>query len=244
MKLIIDGDILAYACSSSVEKAIDWGGDMWTLHADLEEARQKADVNIVDLVDTLGAKEYVLCFSHKENFRRDVYHAYKSNRSVRKPVCYPELVAYLKENWPSECWPNLEGDDVMGILATSCKDCVIVSCDKDMLTIPGRHYNQTHPDVGIVEIDRRMADLQVLVQTLTGDRTDGYPGCPGIGEKRAQAIAEQGWEAVVAAYEKAGLNEHEAIRQARCAYILRKGDYVKSTGAVRLWTPDKARQVA
>jgi DNA polymerase-1 len=78
------------------------------------------------------------------------------------------------------------------------------------------------------------------MQTLTGDRVDGYPGCPGIGPARAEKIVDGGWDAVVDTYAKAGLNESVALVQARMAYILRKGDYIKSSSRVRLWTPRKA----
>lgn len=37
-KLLIDGDILAYKASSSVQKDIDWGDGLWTCHAYLEDA--------------------------------------------------------------------------------------------------------------------------------------------------------------------------------------------------------------
>jgi DNA polymerase-1 len=87
----------------------------------------------------------------------------------------------------------------------------------------------------VSEITEAEADRTHLIQTLTGDRTDGYPGCPGIGEKRAEAIADGGWSAVVESYEKAGLGEEYALTQARMAYILRHGDYKR--GTVRLWTP-------
>ena len=37
-KLLIDGDILAYKASSSVQKDIDWGDGLFTCHAYLEDA--------------------------------------------------------------------------------------------------------------------------------------------------------------------------------------------------------------
>jgi DNA polymerase-1 len=43
----------------------------------------------------------------------------------------------------------------------------------------------------------------------------------------------------VDAYEKKGYTKTEALQQARCARILRYGDYNKKTGVVKLWQPRK-----
>jgi DNA polymerase-1 len=77
-----------------------------------------------------------------------------------------------------------------------------------------------------------------------GDSTDGYSGCPGVGKVKAERLLEslhtpqEMWEAVVAAYEKAGLSEAEAITQARVARILRASDYDFVNKSVKLWSPD------
>ena len=46
------------------------------------------------------------------------------------------------------------------------------------------------------------------------------------------------WSCIVSAYEKAGLNERDALQQARCARILRHGDFNFETQEVNLWTPN------
>lgn len=238
MLILIDGDILCYTVASKVEKAINWGDDFWTLHSDLKEAKQRVDVDVVEFVEILGGTDFKVCLSDPLNFRKNVYPQYKHNRvGVRKPTVFNELRQYIVDTWSVQQWKNLEADDVMGILATGKKKAVIVSADKDMKTVPGRFYNPSKPEQGIVEVSLADANRQHLMQTLTGDRTDGYPGCPGIGEVRAEKIVEGGWEAVVEAYVKAGLNEATAVEQARMAYILRHGDYNKKTKEVRLWRP-------
>ena len=77
------------------------------------------------------------------------------------------------------------------------------------------------------------------MQILTGDRVDGYPGCPGVGEKTADKILKgvdpkDRWEHVVKAYEKKGLDEEDALVQARLAKILQK-EYFDKDGNVVLW---------
>lgn len=238
--ILIDGDILIYEASFGVEKSIHWGDDMWTLHADAREAKQRLDVQIVELVETLDAGKYTICLSDSENFRKDLDPSYKANRNSRKPVVYREVKDYVLDAWKAQVWPRLEADDVIGILATKLTDTVIVSIDKDFKTVPARIYNPSKPELGIYTVTKEEADRWHLIQTLTGDRVDGYSGCPGIGPKRAEQIVEGGWPAVVEAYVKAGLSEEVAITQARLARILRKGDYTKKTRRVKLWTPSKA----
>jgi DNA polymerase-1 len=240
MHVLIDGDILCYTTAAAVEKPVDWGNDLWTLHSDFKEAKQRVDVDIVEFVETLGGTKFTVCLSDSENFRKQLYPEYKSNRvGVRKPVVFSALRDYLIDNWDCQFWPRLEADDVMGILATGKDECVIVSADKDLRTVPTKVYNPSKPDLGVMDVSEREADRNHMIQTLTGDRTDGYPGCPGIGPARAEKIVDGGWDAVVDAYVKAGLNEATALTQARLARILRKGDYVRKTGLVKLWTPAK-----
>jgi DNA polymerase-1 len=110
---------------------------------------------------------------------------------------------------------------------------IIVSDDKDLLTIPTRVYRLGE----LHDVTVEQADYNWLKQTLTGDVADGYKGCPGIGDKSAAKLLEiPTWETVVKAYTKAGLGQAEALVQARLARILRAEDYVDD--AVILWSPN------
>jgi DNA polymerase-1 len=78
---------------------------------------------------------------------------------------------------------------------------------------------------------------------VLGDAVDGYSGCPGIGPKKAETVlanAKDGvspWGVIVGAYVKAGLDEEDALLQARLARILQFGDYDLKTNKVKLWEP-------
>ena len=81
-----------------------------------------------------------------------------------------------------------------------------------------------------------------MMQTLTGDSTDGYSGCPGCGPKTAEKILaplvpDDYWKAVVKAYSAAGLSEDEALVQARVARICWASDYDFKKKKVKLWNP-------
>jgi DNA polymerase-1 len=82
------------------------------------------------------------------------------------------------------------------------------------------------------------------MQTLTGDATDGYKGCPGVGPVKAKRILDKAieedidmWDAVVDTFIKAKLSRDEAILQARMAYILRKDQYDGLDIYPKLWYP-------
>ena len=107
--------------------------------------------------------------------------------------------------------PGLEGDDCLGLLATRPgNECIVVSSDKDLKTIPGKLYRPDDDEV--LEISLEEADRFFLTQTLTGDVTDGYKGCPGVGPKTAEKILgpRPHWGAVEQAYIKAGLTKEDA----------------------------------
>jgi DNA polymerase-1 len=242
--LLIDGDILLYQEAASVEVAFDWGDDIWSLTADASLAKQAVDVWIAQHKELLNADDVIITLTSPNNWRKDVLPTYKYNRKgKRKPVVFPALRDYCRETYRVIDYDTLEADDVMGILATGGikkikGDKIIVSEDKDMKTIPGYLYNPNRPEEGIQCLSKKQADLNHLSQALTGDSTDGYSGCPGVGPKTAEKILKRGtWEEVLGAYTKAGLTETDALVQARVSRILRKGEFSANTGKVKLWNP-------
>ena len=77
-----------------------------------------------------------------------------------------------------------------------------------------------------------------LIQTLSGDSTDGYSGAPGFGVKTsAKWFEEHGytWDSVVRAFQSKNLTEADALKNARLAKILTKDDY--DNGPI-LFTPN------
>lgn len=240
--LLIDGDIVIHQTAASCEQVICWDPDedIWSTTADAREAKQRVDCEIRWYKDFLEADDVIMCFTAPDNFRNDVAEYYKSNRRKnRKPTIFPELRRYCLEAYTSKVIDRLEADDVMGILATSRAikgTKIIVSEDKDLLQIPGYVYRPGEPEVR--KITRKDADRWFYTQCLTGDSTDGFPGLPGCGPKTAEKILEVGcWDEVVQAYEKKGLNEEEALRQARLARILRTTEYNLRTKKLTLWSP-------
>jgi len=243
--LLIDADILIFRTALSCERATCWDEDreLWTLTADMYEAKEKVEDWVSEIRAHLGGSDVIMCFSERRTFRHDLYAQYKGNRPSRKPTIYPVLREWVMGEWPSECWPNLEADDVMGILSKSHSvppPKIVVSDDKDMESIPCHLYKPMHPELGVQRITYKMAKHNHLTQTLTGDSGDNYPGLPGVGPKRAIGILkEDTWQEVVEAYVSKGLTEEDALLQARLAQILTPSLYDRKNSRVKLWRPTK-----
>ena len=245
LRLLIDGDILTYKTCWAVQTVVHWDDGILTTATNVEELKAQAKTMIEYWQEKLGeGKEFttVICFSDRaNNFRRKIFPDYKLNRKgSQKPLGYNHLETYLKENYSTKTQPMLEADDVLGILATDGEfdRNIIISIDKDMLTIPCEYYNI---DSEVTEvIDEKTADHMFFYQTLTGDSVDNDKGCPGIGPKRAtELLLTKGvkWQTIKDAYEKAGLTEDHALTQARVARILRTKDYNFNKEEINLWTP-------
>ena len=257
--LLIDADVFAYKAAAGAEKIITFD-DGWCFPAcnvyDAESAFMTLLLPVLEYFD-VGLEDCALCFStdHNGGFRRQVLPTYKANRDGKpRPVALKALREHLISSLPQESVyirPGLEADDCLGILSTqlgykSGRQKIIVSVDKDMKTIPGYFFNFGHPEDGVKFTLDEEADRWFFMQTLMGDSTDGYSGCPGVGKVKAEKLLEdvytpkEMWERVVSAYEKAGLSEAEAITQARVARILRASDYDFVNKSVKLWSPNYA----
>jgi 5'-3' exonuclease len=255
---LIDADILAYQAAAVSEKPVDWGDGLWTLHAFEEDAALAFETSLNRVLKAVQATNFLLVFSDHQNWRKEVLPSYKGNRAdTRKPMLLKWIRQYCQK-YDSICLPTLEGDDVIGIWATTkskldpIREFIICTTDKDLKTIPGKHYNFGKDE--FFEITEHQADYHHMMQTLTGDSTDGYSGCPGCGpvgaKKIMQAAMDEGtpwanpeqlkaiyWKHVIKAYDKAGFGEEEALVQARVARILRAEDYDSISKKVILWTP-------
>jgi DNA polymerase-1 len=244
--LLIDADVTTYQHATAAQRVYQWSDDPEDVSVavdDINDVVAQVDEEIERLRTKLHADNVVIALSDRTGnyFRKTLLPTYKAGRRV-KPVLLFEVRDYMHTRYRCFEKPGLEGDDVLGILATHPKlipgDKVIVSIDKDMRTIPGTLYNPTKESLTVVS--EQEADYFHLFQTLTGDPTDNYKGCPGIGKVKAEAILAQSsepWPLIVAAYEAKGLTEADALVQARVARILRHTDYNFTTKEPILWQP-------
>jgi 5'-3' exonuclease len=222
---LLDGDAILFRVLAGTEVEVELDKDWWSLTNDLSEARRRVMSRINVLANLLEIKQFVMCFSGSNNFRMTIAKDYKgSRRNKRKPVGYApfvnEWMAYTaKERLITNKWTlhsvmkeGIEADDLMGIMATTKstphlnRQTVIISDDKDMLTIPGLVFRKppeffqadlVEEDQGdeiddedggprvLMNVTPEQAEFNHMLQTLAGDTADEYPGCPGIGLKGA-----------------------------------------------------------
>jgi DNA polymerase-1 len=230
---LIDGDLVVHRICSAVQREIvdEEGYAYWW--SDVGEVVGQVRSLVERLKDLPKVRDAHYFFSGPDNFRKVLEPTYKAQRVSPKPLAFAEAKVRLTPRFEAL---NLEADDLLGFNASLSGD-VIVTADKDLLQVPGQHYNPYVPNPTIRTITPEEGTYNFLTQVLTGDSTDNYPGCPGIGPKTAAKIldADCSWGAVVDAYGKKGLTEEDAIHQARLAYILhQEGDYDWETGEVRL----------
>tara|TARA_E500000081_G_C6110720_1_gene342543 strand:- start:42 stop:815 length:774 start_codon:yes stop_codon:yes gene_type:complete len=245
--LLVDGSILVYRIASAIEVATEWQHDMWTLHADAKTGKQILDSELQRYLKLLNCKDIVIVLDDEINFRKKLLPEYKSNRrKVRKPIILKPLKEYLKKKYDVRIFPTLEGDDTLGILATSeyKDDCIILSADKDMRTVPCFHHfmHDNHTEL----VDEPTANYHFMFQTLVGDATDNFKGCKTVGAVKAERVLYNTektlpsmWKAVVEEYKRNNQTPKEALLQARMARILRSTDYNFKSKKPILWQAPK-----
>lgn len=242
MTLLIDADYIVYKCCAASETEVDWGDDVILVTSLFSNAYDMIKREIEKIEEALLDKETILFFSDSKNFRKEIYPDYKGHRNRKKPCGYRRACNKLHEEYPLVRMPNLEADDALGIYSSRYKDAIICSPDKDMRQIPGKLYDLTQD---VVTITPEMGDRWHLVQTMAGDQTDGYSGIPGIGIKRAEALLDaEGatWDTVVNAFKAKGLDEADALLNARLAKILQQEDYDSINNVPKLWTPSSSNR--
>lgn len=251
-EILVDGDVLVYRFAHGEQTVVAWDPDFHTMHAYLEPAKVKLNTFLDVLRETLEADEITIVLSDTDaNFRNDFCEEYKANRKMGKarPILFRTLRQFFVEEYGATMIPTLEGDDLLGIMGTesSSKERVICTIDKDLGTVPGLHYNFDDEHGFVYRISESEARYNHLFQTLVGDSTDNYRGCPGIGKVKAAKLLETfdaqpgtAWhEIVLPAYAKAGLGENVALMYARCAYILQSHNYNRKTQEITLWNPSR-----
>jgi len=222
MKALIDSDSLIYKHASINQDVTEWDEDTVTITTNLAKAIRGIDRNIADIVEAVDADDYLCVLSPKKTFRYDVLESYKGNR---KPPKHPlELLKPLRRHISNALKTHtptyVEADDYcVWKMYEEPGEWVLCHIDKDLNQAPGAHYN--YNKLTTYRVDQDEADYLFYLQTLTGDTSDGYKGCPGIGPKKAEKILQpldlsneqEIWEAIVATYEEKELTEDRIQRR-------------------------------
>lgn len=145
------------------------------------------------IIEATMCDDPLIAVKGKGNFRKDLYASYKANRrplddEIRDRLAYTH--EYMIDHYGAIMADGMEADDLVCIWAYECMKkevpYVIVGIDKDLLQIPGDHYNFSK---GIHQhVDNDTANYNLMAQCLTGDNSDNIPGIKGIGPKKAEKI--------------------------------------------------------
>ena len=244
MTLLIDADWLIYNSCCACEEDTRWTEHEHTLHSDERDIMNMID-NRIDVYKTIAGEKHdiVMCFTSYPTFRHEIFPEYQIHRiGKRKPLALRSVINNCKKIYDCVSYPNLEGDDVLGLLATNgqYKNPIIVSVDKDMRTIPCKLIAAEE----VEHITEKKANRHWFEMSIAGDSTDGIVGVKGTGMVTATKLLADTpdtidalWSKVAETYTKKGYTLADAILNARLTRILREGDYDYNTGTVKLWNP-------
>lgn len=193
MIALIDADIVAYRCAATAENDPS------------EVAVWRADRLMRDIIEATKADKYLAFLSGANNFRKDILPSYKANREdIQKPKHLEWVKEYLVIEWKATVADELEADDELGIAQTrynyvyhsmllegqqdGCDQSVICSIDKDLLQIPGKHYNFVKNE--FYDVSESDGLRHFYKQMLIGDKADNLEGVTGIGKVKAGKLID------------------------------------------------------
>ena len=229
MKALVDADILTYQIGYGSE-------DDEESHAVVSLDGFIYDLMLFDLPDVFEWEFYLTGKDKKHpNFRNAlaVTQPYKGNRKDNKaPKHIKALRQRLIDTWKARVSVGEEADDLLSKRMTELgDDCICVSIDKDLDTVPGWHYNFRKEVKYYVDTSEAMYNF--YIQVLMGDRVDNIQGVFGVGAKKAEKILEglttenEMWDACVEAHG----SYDRALEDARLLHMRRKDD--------EIWEPPK-----
>lgn len=174
MVALIDGDCVGYRAAASCQPTKDK-----PYLEPLEAALGRCEDTMQRIFYATQCTEYKVFIGGNDNFRYAVNPQYKANRKdVPRPEWLQPVREYLVMNHGAKICDNIEADDALGIHQDKETNTTsIVSVDKDLLMIPGLHYNfvkDVHQQVTKIEGLRHF-----YYQLIMGDRADNIFGFDG-----------------------------------------------------------------
>lgn len=201
--------------------------------ATIDKAMEAVDTMMEGIIGATSADSHVGFLSGERNFRHDVAKTqpYKGNRKeANKPHLFVEIREWLVDKWGVQVVDGIEADDALGIHASD--DTIICTIDKDLLQVPGWHYNWQKR--AFIEVTQRDGDINFWSQMLTGDRTDNILGPvkhTPYGERLARRVLEkaedyQEMARAVAMYYARAYEDPEArmLENGKLLWIMRSED--------------------
>lgn len=210
MLCLVDGDIITHRVGYTTEEE------------SIGIAKYRADEMLDGLLRDTDSTEFRIFLSDnsENNFRYKIDPSYKANRTAPKPRHLEDLKEHLIVQWGAKIAYGMEADDALGIhqkkdfsigptpvgIGYHKDQTVICSIDKDLLQIPGLHYNFVKKEWK--EVGQEEGLLSFYRSILIGDVSDNIKGVYGIGPKKAEKILPK-W-----------VSEEDAIKRIHDAYVV------------------------
>ncbi len=212
MHVGIDGDVLLYQSASAVESRGYIAYDeedtpvFFTKYkknvkefpevkpyrcvevGDVEYACNIFNAKVDSIIRKTGATSHTIYLTGKGNFRQELYNGYKASRKD-KPLLYKVVRQHAEGLLETVVVDGQEADDALSIAQYKDPEGhIIATIDKDLLMVPGYHYNITSEEM--IYVSPKEGRSSFYKQILTGDKVDDIPGIPGIGPKTAEKLLE------------------------------------------------------
>lgn len=171
---LLDGDLIAYRASASCEP---------TKAKPFLEPPEVAIWRLSDMIERIciatNSSEIECYLGGSDNFRYNIYPEYKANRKDKpKPTYLEACREQLVTQYGSSIVNGIETDDMLGIRQTQLDgNSRICSLDKDLLMVPGQHFNWVNQEFRLVS---PLDGLKTFYkQLILGDKSDNIPGFDG-----------------------------------------------------------------
>lgn len=182
------------ALEAVADEFLDYKRNLEPLENAFQNAKSLIEGSLETLRDfydlpTASYATFISGNTKKPNFRLAVASDYKANRDPKhKPTYLKELVEYLTKNHSGFLTQGCEADDFFGqAQSDAIRDGlvpVIVSIDKDLAQLPGKHFNLVKKE--LVDISKEEATIVFWRQMLEGDSVDNIKGVAGVGKIKAK----------------------------------------------------------
>ena len=179
---------------------------------DVEYACNIFNSKVASIIRKTGATSNTIYLTGKGNFRHELYDGYKASRGA-KPLLYKVVRDHAEGLLTTVVIDGQEADDALSIAQYKNPDGhIIATIDKDLLMVPGHHYNFNKDVTSYVTKEEGLRTF--YQQILTGDSIDDIPGIKGIGPKKAEKILEgmdeeEMWLTVLNTW--AGVLQHDSV---------------------------------
>lgn len=171
----------------------------------LEDSWENFQKRLDEVLDICFTDHYLMAVKSPINFRDELY-PLEFNEDKTKAIWGYKANRWKPEGQSNKFVPTIrklaivngfaieaygrEADDLLRIWATQARaageEYIIVSIDKDLKCIPGKHLNIKSQE--ITTVTDFEATRFFYQQLLSGDQTDNIPGVPGLGPVKSEKL--------------------------------------------------------